>query len=466
MVYRVFMKNLKIALIVLCLISNTTFATTLSDALVQAYQNNPELIAAREKLKATDEQMYRAISGFLPTIQYAARKTYQKNDTDLTASTTNIGQTQAVKTSPWNHNKRRTTDVNIQQNLFNGGQDVMAVRIAKYTIEAAREELLATEQKVLSDAINAFLGVIYAKQVLEINKENVLAYEKRYEAIKERVLAGVDKQTDLAKTAAGKADAYTNLTVASGNYESSLAEYIRVVGEESSDLVIGENLGQIPANQMELLSKSLLTNPSLMSVMLQQKAADIGVYSNAARLLPTVDIGGNIGKSWQKDSAAATQPYTNSKTAYIQVSVPIFNKGLEFSYTREASAKAANLKYIVRNTKSAVTQESSRMWNSYVGTLESSKSAAEAVKASSIALDAIQQSYDEGVDRLTDLLDAQQDLYFYKTKLAKVIYDLGVSRYNLLTLIGTLNAKDLALPTKIYNPATNYDKVKFELIGF
>jgi outer membrane protein TolC len=341
----------------------------------------------------------------------------------------------------------------------------MAVRIAKYTIDAARAELLSTEQEVFLDAISAFLSVINAKEVLEINKENVVGYEKRYEAIKERVLAGVDKQADLARTAASKADAYTNLTIASGNYESALATYLKVIGVESDSLTLGDNLGQMPANQMDMLSKALVTNPILNNIIFQQKAADINVYSNAAALLPSVDVGGNIGKTWKKDSPIS-QPYTNEKSVYIEVSVPIYNKGLEFSKTREASARAASLKYAVRNTKSSVTQNSTQTWTSYISTIESLKSAIEAVKAGTTALDSIQQSYDEGVDKLTDLLDAQEALYSYKSKLAKVNYELGIARYKLFTVIGTLNAKDLALPTKLYNPAANYDKVKFELVGF
>lgn len=462
------MKKVKITSIAgFCLLSSMSFASDLSDALISTYQTNPELIAAREKLKITDEQMYNAISGFLPRIYYQGRKTYQKDDTNT--SITSIQDTSQVsynKVTPWDYNKRINSDINLQQNLFSGGQSVMAVRIAKFTIDAAREELISTEQSVFQKAISAFAGVIYAKQVLEINKENVVAYEKRYEAIKERVIEGVDKQADLAKVSAGKADAYTNLTIASGSYENSLATYQQVIGLEANDLQLGVDLGEIPKTQLELLNKSLVTNPALKNVTSQYKAAEINVYSNAAALLPSVDIGGSIGKSWQKENNASNQPYTNSKTAYIQVTVPIFNQGIEYSRTREASARAATLKYSVKNTKSTVTQEASRAWNTYIGAVEALKSAKEAVSAAEIALSAIQQSYDEGVDKLIDLLDAQQDLYSYRVKLARVQNELVIARYDLLALVGTLNAKDLSLSTKLYNPAANYDKVKFELIGF
>lgn len=462
------MKKIKLSSMVgLCFFSSMSFGTNLSDALVSTYQTNPDLIAAREKLKITDEQMFNAISGFLPKIYYQGRKTYQKDDTS-TQIVTN-GDTRQInysKVSPWDYTKKINSDINLQQNIFNGGQTVMAVRIAKYTIDAARDELTNTEQNVLKNAIKAFADVIYAKQVLEINKENVVAYEKRYEAIKDRVIEGVDKQADLAKVSAGKADAYTNLTVASGSYENSLASYREVVGIDADSLEVGEDLVEIPKSQLELLDKSLANNPSLKSVTNQFKAAEINVYSNAASLLPSVDIGGSVGKNWQKENDTSSQPYTNTKTAYIQVTIPIYNQGIEYSKTREASAKAATYKFSVKSAKSNVTQAAMSTWNTYVSAVEALKSAKEAVKAAEIALSAIQQSYEEGVDKLIDLLDAQQDLYSYKVKLARVQNELLVAKYDLLVVMGGLTAKNLSLPTKLYNPASNYDKVKFELIGF
>ena len=296
------MKNLQIALIA-CLLSSTAFATTLSEALISTYHNNPELIAAREKLKETDEQMYQAISGFLPNIQYTARKSYSKKDT-TSVQNLNTGGVDTTKISPWLSTKSRSTSLQIEQNVFNGGRTVMAVRMAKNYIDAGRAELLSKEEEVLASAIKSFFSVIYTKEILELNKQNVLSYEKKYETIKERVLAGVEKQADLALIGAEKANSYTELTIASGQYELALASYIKDIGMEADHLV-KEDLGVIPSTQIELLNNALRTNPQLLNVIYQQKAADINVYSKAASLLPTVDIGGSISKEWNKSSTVS-----------------------------------------------------------------------------------------------------------------------------------------------------------------
>ncbi len=463
------MKKFNAVVALSCLLSSTAFATTLSEALVHTYQNNPELIAEREKLKTTDERMFKAISGFLPKVYYKARKTQEKQDT---GSSTSFSQrdgftTEQAKLNDWKDTKGKSSSVNLEQNLFNGGQDIMAVKMAKYYIEAGRADLLVKEQEILLKAINAYLEVIRSKEVLEISKENFQAYEKKYQATKDKVEVGVAKKADLADASSRRANAETNLIVASGNYSSALASYIQIIGLEPENVSPSPNLSVVPINQIELLQKSLEANPQLMNIALQKKIADINVISSAATLLPSVDVGGSIGKNWSDTRGAdlSTQPYTNTKAVYVSVTVPIYQQGMEYSGIRSANAQAAQYKYLLKNTKASVTQGATQSWADYISSKDGVKSGKEAVSAAIVALEAKQQEYDEGVGTLTDLLDMQENLFQYKLKLAKAEEEYAMSYYKMASLMGKLNAKDLALPTKLYNPAENYDKIKFELVG-
>src|SRR4051812_5815635 len=46
-------------------------AQTLEEALVLAYQSNPTLLAERAKLRQSDEQVARALSGWRPTVTFS-----------------------------------------------------------------------------------------------------------------------------------------------------------------------------------------------------------------------------------------------------------------------------------------------------------------------------------------------------------------------------------------------------------
>ena len=456
------MKKIRIVITLSCLLSTTALGSTMQEALISTYQNNPELIAAREQLKITDEKMSNAISGFLPKIYYEASKTESKRDTSPVGYTTNIEET------GWTYTKSKRSGLNLKQNLFDGGKTVMAVQIAKYTIESGRADLIATEQKILLEAITAYLEIVSSKEILDITTENFQAYEKRYEAIDDKLKVGAAKVSDLATAAAARANAYTELTSASGRYSSAIATYIQVIGIEPENVKIEKSLTTPPSNQLDLLKFSLATNPELSSINFKKKVSDINLVSSAAQLLPSVDLVGSISKEWTNVNSpySPSQPYTNSKSIYVNITVPIFNQGLEYSGIRSSSADAAKFKYILKNTRAKIAQLTSKSWNDYLGAEEGVKSAEEAVKAATIALEGKKQEYNEGVGTLTELLDAQKNLFDYKIRLTKVKQDAELSKYNMASLMGKLTAKDLNLETKIYNASANYDKIKFEIIGF
>src|SRR5579872_6213381 len=56
-------------------------ADTIEAALVRAYQNNPQLNAQRAQVRATDENVPQALSGYRPKVAVTASAGYQYGDT-------------------------------------------------------------------------------------------------------------------------------------------------------------------------------------------------------------------------------------------------------------------------------------------------------------------------------------------------------------------------------------------------
>ena len=61
------------ALIAVLLANPAAFAESLSDSLVRAYQNNPQLTAERARQRATDENVPQALSQYRPQIAEIGR---------------------------------------------------------------------------------------------------------------------------------------------------------------------------------------------------------------------------------------------------------------------------------------------------------------------------------------------------------------------------------------------------------
>lgn len=59
-------------------------ADTIEAALVRAYQSNPQLNAQRAQVRATDENVPQALSGYRPKVAVTASAGYQYTDTNST----------------------------------------------------------------------------------------------------------------------------------------------------------------------------------------------------------------------------------------------------------------------------------------------------------------------------------------------------------------------------------------------
>ncbi len=117
-------------------------ADTLEWALVQSYQNNPSLNAQRASLRATDENVPQALSGYRPKLSVTAGGGYNYNNAVQTfpvnGAATNVPFAQTFYS--------RTVGATGTSTLFNGHQTANRTRQAESQVDAARETLRVTKQ--------------------------------------------------------------------------------------------------------------------------------------------------------------------------------------------------------------------------------------------------------------------------------------------------------------------------------
>jgi outer membrane protein len=130
-------------------------ADTLEWALVQAYQNNPSLNAQRAALRATDENVPQALSGYRPKLSIVA----QGGDNYANE----IQQVPLGRVSIIPYAKKfvsRSVGATGSYTLFDGFQTANSVRQAESLVDGARETLRLTEQQVLVDAATAYMNLL------------------------------------------------------------------------------------------------------------------------------------------------------------------------------------------------------------------------------------------------------------------------------------------------------------------
>ncbi|MGH6702213.1 MAG: TolC family protein, partial [Bradyrhizobium sp.] len=130
-------------LLLACMGPTPVLADTIEAALVRAYQNNPQLNAQRAAVRATDENVPQALSGYRPKVALTASLGYQYTDINSTQGGT---PTQLVRTEINGANPPRAAGLTVTQTLYNGNQTANKTRAAESQVSGAREGLRVLEQ--------------------------------------------------------------------------------------------------------------------------------------------------------------------------------------------------------------------------------------------------------------------------------------------------------------------------------
>lgn len=419
-------------------------------ALLSTYENNPQIKAEREALAQLDEQLSQAVAGFFPTITGNYQRGRQRNDFG------GVG---------WNYENQTAKTLVIDQPIFQGGETLSRILSAKNTIMAGRSRLLAVEQDRLGAAVQAYMDVYQGKAVMELSRNNVNVLKQQLQATQDRFSVGEVTRTDVAQSEARLSRAQSELEQAEGDLATARATFKRVVGYDAPDsLPLPPTAQGLPASLDEAAKLALGNNPNLSASKFSEQAAEKDVYTRVAALLPSVSVQGRLNR--EDGAGVRGDEQFDTDSLLLNVRVPLYQSGAEYGRIREAKNISQRRKFETLDTTDEVREQATRAWERYQSSRASIVSTQDSIKAAEVALDGVRQEQQYGARTTLDVLDAEQELFLARVNLVRAQRNEVVSMYNLVTAMGRLTAKDLALGAKLYDPEVHYDSAKFKLIGF
>jgi outer membrane protein len=172
--------------VVLALQPVGALADDLRAALTAAYQTNPDLQAARDNLRATDENVPLARASALPSL--AGSVNYNNY----------IEKGGSSRTS--NPDRVMSATANAGLPLYSGGAVKNGVAAAKTRVEAGRASLRGTESSVFTNTVTAYMDVIRDAAIVGLQKNNVQVLEVNLQATSDRFEIGDVTRTDVAQS--------------------------------------------------------------------------------------------------------------------------------------------------------------------------------------------------------------------------------------------------------------------------
>ncbi|HRK19976.1 MAG TPA: TolC family outer membrane protein [Hyphomicrobiaceae bacterium] len=435
--------------VAVCMSSAPALSDTLNSALSHAYRYNPKLDAARATLRATDEEVARANSGYRPIISGSADVGFQKQDT--VPSGAGNGETHP-----------RGYSVQAVQPLFRGGRVFNQVNEAEATVRAGREILRGVEQTVLLDATTAFMDVIRDQAVVRIRENNVEVLSKELRATRDRFGVGEVTRTDVAQAEARRSVSLSALEAARAALKTSRGAFERHIGHPPGRLVEPKLNGRVPKSLQEAISISSRENPFVIAALYREQSARHTVDRIWGELLPSMQL--ETTYSHRFDPSQALQ---ESRTTSIvgRLTVPLYSGGEVDARVRQAKHTHVSRIQEIEQNRQEVQANVVAAWSQYQAAQAQLQSDTAQVRAFRTALNGVREEEKVGQRTLLDVLNAEQELLNAEVALVTTRRNIVVAGHALLAAIGRLNIQEIGSADTVYDPEVHYHEVRRQWRG-
>jgi outer membrane protein len=427
-------------------------AQTLPEALALAYANNPTLQAARAQLRAVDENVPQALAGWRPTVQVAGSA----------GQATSYGSAQG-RSIPRSNREPVTTQGSVSQPLYRGGRTVASTSRAENQVLAQRARLLATEQQVLLDAVNAYVAVIRDQEEVRLNTNNEQVLMRQLQATNERFRVGEITRTDVAQAESRLAGARASRSDSEGRLQNSRAIFTRVVGQSPQRLTPPQPLRQPVANARDAGALAAQNNPGVVAALFDEAASRDLIDVQFSNLLPQISLNGSI---FRNDNVTTDDTRVNGSQVTANLTVPIFQGGAEHALVRQARQSAQQARMVVEDQRRTAIQQATQAFENLTALRAQADANRAQIRAAEIALDGVQREAVVGSRTTLDVLNAEQELLNARVALVRALANVITASHNLAAAVGRLTARDMNLQVQIYDMEAYYREVRNRWVGW
>ncbi len=423
----------------------------LATALEETWRTNPDLEAARARLRAVAEGVPQALAGFRPRLfvngSVDATTGRSKSETGVETDLDNGGASAALS---------------LRQNLYAGGGTTAAVRAAEATLEAERFRLVDTTQNVFLAAVEAYVAVWRDRHVLRLARRNRDRLVRHLEATRDRFRVGEVTRTDVAQAEARLEQAKAEVERARADVAAAEARFLRTVGRPAAEaLAEPAEPADLPAKLDDALARTD-GHPLIRAAAADLRAAAAGVDAAFAVLLPSLDAEATLAYA---DDPSSLVDWQRSATVRLSVTVPLFQGGGEYARVREARRSREAARRALDSVRREVQRRARTAWERLRAARAATRAFEAQVAANRVALEGVQQEAMVGARTVLDVLDAEQELFQSEVNLVRARGDRILAGYELLAALGELRPGRLGLAGTVPDPTDYARRVRGRLFG-
>jgi outer membrane protein len=417
---------------------------TLDQAVNIAFENNRDIINAKEDVNKANYQITEAVSAALPSvngimnmerviepmvfvIQFPDPDTGKLEKSRLkigTDHTMNLGAT-------------------LTQPLYVGGKVGTALKAAKIYRSMSESSLETVVQSVAAGVVMSFNSVILTKEMLDINRESLTQAERNLANVKSKYEAGAATKYDYMRARVQVANMKPALLKVENQLEVTYLNLKETLGI-SPDVVLTIN-GSLAEPDTSIFKVASLETAIRNRPDLQVSRSSVDLYDKNVKIargnfLPTLTAGTTFMYMGNFDTFKyQADDWNRNWTANVNLSFPIFSGLKNSSQYKQAKTDYYKAKTSYNKAYDIVdieVQEGVMSLRSAIKTIESQRMN---VEEAEMALDMAESMYESGKATQLEVFDMQLTLERAKTNMINAIFEAGIAEITLKRSLGLID---------------------------
>ena len=415
---------------------------TLPEAVDQALAHNPAISGAGAMRQAALAREKEARAGRLPRVEVSESATRGNNPVYVFGSLLEQGRFGLANFDPAFLNAPNALTnyraaITARVPLFDRFRTTTGIRESQNAVSRAGVELEDARQRLRSEVVARFYGVLVAEKKLKVANDAVQAAEADAKKTRDRFEQGLLVESDALSAEVQLATFRQRVIAADGELAVARAALATLLQRSIEDVIPID--GTLPAPGTDTpdvnaaVARGLAKRAPVKVAAIATADAQLRLGAERDAVLPRVDAFGTFGAS------GATPGQRNSDyTGGIVVTLDLFD------HARPARIAAARAEIAAARAgdgaaRDAVTMEVVTAWQRLRVARETTVVAATSAGQAEAAARIVRDRYEQGLTTITEQLRAQSALVSARFELLAARYDTLVAYAELLRTTGDLN---------------------------
>ncbi|MCP5366944.1 MAG: TolC family outer membrane protein [Hyphomicrobiales bacterium] len=412
-------------------------AMTLEEELSLLLKQHPQIQADRQEVNASNEEIRKSFSGYLPSVTLNADAGPEYIDSPVTRAR-NLNPDDFTRT-------RNVAGVTVTQNLFRGFGTQSAVKTARLNADIAGINLNATTQNTLFEGIGAFIDVLRQQELVRLAVRNEDTIQKQLHLEDERVQRGSGVAVDVLQAKSRLQISKERRVTFEGARIDAETRFEQVFGHSPNGETLADPLVPVdllPATLDAAVSMALSQNPAVSNSQTTIEVARVQQKAARSDLFPSIDLVGAANYEKHKNAIVGTR---RDYSVLLKATWNIFSG---FS-TKAGINQAAYNYHASKDRHEYVTRkimEQTRLaWQAMVTARERVALLENAVNIATEVFNSRKKLREAGKETVINVLDAENEIYNAQINLTSARFDHKLAVYQLLLAMGRLDAERLGL---------------------